>query len=108
MKRELATLVAGITLGGAGVALAGAGGMTAQKITLQDRDRVVMPELRWECLYVTRGPGALTGSPPGPELHCGRQGAWTGGIRTETDLYYVLVRRGTNATPQILFKGRRP
>jgi hypothetical protein len=92
------------------VAASGASGKSAPapRVTLVEGHRVLMPELRWECVYTRRGLGVLSGAPPGPEFRCGRLGAWTGGIRTATDLYYVVVWRGTNTSPVVLSKQRRP
>jgi hypothetical protein len=108
MKRNLAFLLAGVALGSTSFALASPLNPHRSKIVLRDGDDVVMPDLRWECFYFTDLANVLTGAPPGPVLNCGRLGALTGGIRTSTDLYNVLVRRGTNAAPHILFRNRRP
>lgn len=107
MRREVACFIAGLTLGSAGIGYA-AQQTGVSKITLKDGESVLMPDLRWECSYTTRGLGIWNNTPPGPEFSCGRLGALTGGIRTHTDIYYVGVTRGTNANPQRLFKGRRP
>jgi hypothetical protein len=110
MKRNFAWFVAGVllaTTASIGLAAPNTDSGQLREITLRDGDTVRMPALRWECTYA-RGVSVFSPAPPGPLLHCGRLGAWTGGIRTHTDLYYVVVRRGTNADPKILYRGRRP
>ena len=121
MRRTLLAFMAGVAVASGGAfAFASPGGRDSttttpppqiahpRRITLHGGDRLFMPELRWECSYFLDGFGLLSGAPPGPELHCGRLGALTGGIRTTVDLYYVVVSRGTNSAPRILLKARRP
>lgn len=108
MFRYAVVFALGLVMGGASISIAASGGSADRKITLRDGDEILMPDLRWNCFYLTRAPSPFSNAPPGPRFGCGRLAAWTGGIRTETDLYYVVVRRGTNANPRIMFSGRRP
>ena len=110
MKRTLFAFAAGVVVASRHlrVRVRAWGASRGAKISLHSDDTVVMPELRWQCSYHTDGLGIFSGAPPGPELHCGRLGALTDGIRTHTDLYYVVVSRGNNSAPRIVFKARRP
>ena len=112
MTKNLAWLLAGLVLGTASAGFAaspvGERAESGRNIIVRDDDRLVMRDLRWECGYSRNSVSAWTNAPPGPVLRCGRLGAWTGGIRTHTDLYYVVVRRGTNTNPRILLRSRRP
>jgi hypothetical protein len=104
LKSHALCVLAGFLLATTGIGLAASPLSSGEDtITLHLGDRVVMPELRWECRYTTKRQGVST-----PEFGCGRLGAPTLGITTSVELRYVWVRRRSKTGHKVPYLGTRP